>query len=578
MAKKFTAPEDLKALEADALEAAMKEAFERAKEIRPADVKDADEETLEELRGITAFVQAAKAENDERVAAEEAIQAELAEMARILDEGLEAPAEEAEGEEDAPAEEGAPAEDAPAEEEEAAAAAPELVAASARKAPIRSKSIAARAAKNAPAEKNTAMAQVEKTMSRVFAASDVPEVGGKQFTEFSDAASAITRRLNSLPDGYQENVYDRKSALQIHLPENEFSTSNPKYRGKDITDLINDASQEARLPGGSLVAAGGWGAPSERSLDFCEIESLDGLISMPEVTITRGGLEWTRGPNFGDVVNSTVGFWDMTEAVAEAGTELKTFIRPEVPEFEEARLDVVGVGMKNGLLLRQGWPELVERWAKLVLMAHQFKLAQKKIKQIRGLTGAAVAMNRGFGNALDIFHIIEMLANGERQRLMLSPTQTLEAIMPWWVKSVIRIDLANRAGVDTVTVTDAQIESHFTQRNIKVQWLKAFQDLAIDPTTGLVLSYPETVEIIFYPAGTFVAGVSPIISLDTIYDSTLLERNDYIHLFAEQGVMMTNPCNDGKRVTIPLPANGRRAIDDIARNFGAAQAPVVPAG
>ena len=574
MAKKFTAPEDLAALEADALEAAMKEAFDRAKEIRPADVKDADEETLEELRSITAFVQAAKAENDARVAAEEQVQAELAELDRILEEGIGAPAEaegEGEGDDDAPAED-APAEEAPAEEEEAAAAAPELVAASARKAPIRSKSIAARAAKNAPVEKNTPMDQVEKAMSRVFAASDVPEVGGKQFSEFSDAAGAIVRRLNALPDGYQEGVYDRKSALQIHLPENEFSTANPKYRNKDITDLIGDASKEARLPGGSLVAAGGWGAPSERSLEFCEIESLDGLISVPEVTITRGGLEWTRGPNFGDVVNSAVGFWDMTEAVAEAGQELKTFIRPEVPEFEEARLDVVGVGMKNGLLLRQGWPELVERWAKLTLMAHQFKLAQKKVGQIRALTGPAVEMNRGFGNALDIFHIIEMLANGERQRLMLSPTQTLEALMPWWVKSVIRIDLANRAGVDTITVTDAQIESHFTQRNIKVQWLKAFQDLEIDQTTGLVLSYPENVEIIFYPAGTFVAGVSPIISLDTIYDSTLLERNDYIHLFAEQGVLMTNPCNDGKRVTIPFSANGRRAIDDIARDFGTAVA------
>ena len=569
---KFTAPENLKELEATDLEAAMKAAFDRAKEIRPADVKDADEETLEELRSITAFVQAAKAENDERVAAEETVKAELAELDRLLEEGVGAPAEEEVPAEDAPVED-VPAEDAPVEKEEEAAAAPaELVSASARKAPIRSKSIAARAAKNAPTPAPSPMDQVNAAMSKVFAANDVPGfTSGQEFSNFSEASKAITARLNALPAGKQEGIYDRKSALQIQLPENEFSTANAKYRSKDITDLINDAASEARLPGGSLVAAGGWGAPSERSLDFCEIESLDGLISVPEVTITRGGTEWTRGPSFGDVVNSSVGFWDMTEAVAEAGTELKTFIRPEIPEFQEARLDVVGVGMKNGLLLRQGWPELVERWAKLTLMAHQYKLAAKKVRQIRGLTGPAIEMNRGFGNALDIFHIIEMLANGERQRLMLSPNQTLEALMPWWVKSVIRIDLANRAGVDTVTVTDAQIESHFTQRNIKVQWLKAFQDLVIDEN-GLVTEYPETVEIIFYPAGTFVAGVSPVISLDTIYDSALLERNDYIHLFAEQGVLMTNPCNDGKRVTIPLVANGRRALDNITRDFGAAVA------
>lgn len=575
MGKKFVAPENLTDLDPTALEAALKEALERAKEIRPADPKDVDDEILEELRGITAFVQAGRAENEARVAQEEQIQNELAEMDRLLEEGIpssEAPAED----EDAPAED-APAEDAPAEEDVVPAEEPELVSASLRrkapiKAPVRSKSsLAARAAKNAPADKVTPMDQVEKTMAKVFAGNDVPGfTSGQEFGNFSDASAAITSRLNGLPtDG---EGYVRNNALQIRLPENEFSTANPEFRGKDISDLISAAASESRLPGGNLVAAGGWGAPSERSLEFCEIESLDGLYSGPEVTITRGGLEWTRGPSFGDVVDSSVGFWDMTEAVAEAGTVLKTFIRPEVPEFQEARLDVVGVGMKNGLLLREGWPELVERWAKLTLMAHQYKLSQKKISQIRALVGAAVPQTQGFGNALDIFHVIEMLANGERQRLMLSPTQTLEALMPYWVKSVIRIDLANRNGVDSISVTDAQIESHFTARNIKVQWLKAFQDLVIDPTTKLVKQYPTDVEIIFYPAGTFVGGVSPIITLDTIYDSTLLERNDYIHLFAEQGVLMTNPCFDGKRITVPLPANGRRAIDNITRNFGAAAA------
>jgi len=135
------------------------------------------------------------------------------------------------------------------------------------------------------------------------------------------------------------------------------------------------------------------------------------------------------------------------------------------------------------------------------------------------------------------------------------------------------VDLAQRTGIDSITVTDAQLESHFTARNLKVQWIKGLQDLVLDPTTGLALTYPDTLEVFMYPAGAFVAGVAPVISLDTIYDSTNLKKNDYVHLFVEQGVLMTNPCYDGRRITLPFLANGRRAAtSDGNDNF--ANAPV----
>ncbi|UOK18338.1 major capsid hexamer protein [Arthrobacter phage BruhMoment] len=568
MGKKFVAPEKIQDLEASELESAVKDAIARAKELKPAEGEIADAETVAEAAAIRDFVLAAREENAAREAAAAENAAIFSDIESAFPEEEEViPGEDDQPAEEVPAEEPAPAQEpAPAEEQEAAA--PELVAAS-RKAPANFNrgSVAARAARNAPAE--PARTEPAKAKSRLFAGNDVPGFNsGQQFNTLVEGADAILARLNAMPEGFVPNVRTRTNALQIVLPENKFSTSNPEYKGKDITELINAASSEARLPGGSLVAAGGWGAPSERSLDFCDIESLDGLITVPEVTITRGGLEWTRGPNFGDVVNSSTGFWDMTEAVAEAGTELKTSIRPEVPDFQEARLDAVGVMMENGLLLRQGWPELVERWAKLTLMAHQYKLNQKKIGQIRSLSGAAKTITNGFGNALDIFHILEMLATGERQRLLLSPSQTLEVLLPYWVRNVVRVDIANRNGVqDFKSITDAQIDSEFTVRGLKVQWLKGFQDLPIDGTTGLVLSYPDTVEAIFYPAGSFVAGVAPVISLDTIYDSTNLKKNDYVHLFVEQGVLMTNPCFRGNRVSFALVANGRRAQDNITRDF-----------
>ena len=572
MGKKFEAPGNLAELEAADLEAAVKAAFERAEELRPKDGAVLSDEDVAEATAIRDFVRAAKEENAGREAAAEErkqlfndIDAELGEAVPAED----APAEEAPAAE-VPAEE-APAAEAPAEEA-AAAPAGELVTAS-RKAPANftRKSFAAQAAKAAPASQ-APVAKAEG--AKLIAAGSIKQFeAGQSFSTLVEGAQVLAQRAATLPKGYVENTKIANGGLLIQLPETKFSDNGPEWQGKQGSlDMLLAAGDETRLEGGSLVAAGGWGAPSERSLDFCELESIEGLFTMPEVTITRGGIEYTKGPIFADILANSTGFWDMTEAEAEAGTELKTSLRPSLPTFEEQRLDAVGIMLEAGLLLRQGWPEVIARHSDLLIKAHAYKLAQKKLGLIRSqFTGAAVAAGPGFGNALDFFHILELIATGERQRKFMSPNQTMEVVAPHWVKNVIRVDLANRAGVaDFKAVTDAQIDSELTARKLKAQWITGDQLLAIDGTKHIALKYPDTADILMYPAGTFVAGVAPVISLDTIYDSTNLKKNDYVELFVEQGVLVTNPCGDGLNVRIPLGANGRRAIDDIANNFGTA--------
>lgn len=580
MAKKFEAPGNIADLEAADLEAAVKAAFDRVEELRPKDGASVSDEDFAELTAIKEFIVSAKEEN----AAREAAAAERDQMFADLDAELAAavPAEDpaepgAEGA-DGAEENGEPAaapaaEELPKEEAAAEAAAPagELVSASAKKAPANFKrgSFAARAAKSAPASQAPA---AEAPGAKLISNGNIKQFqAGQSFSSLTEAAQVLSERARTLPKT-GDNIRVTSNALSIVLPQNTFSDNSADYQGRDGSlKMLMEAADETRLPGGSLVAAGGWGAPSERSLDFCELESIEGLYSLPEVNITRGGIEYTKGPVFADILGSSTGFWDMTEAEAEAGTELKTSLRPSLPTFEEQRLDAVGVMLEAGLLLRQGWPEVIARHADLLMKAHAYKLAQKKLGLVRGFTGPAKAAPIGFGNALDIFHILELVATGERQRTFMSPNQTLEAVIPHWVKNVVRVDIANRNGVqDVKSITDAQIDAEFTARKIKVQWITADQNLTL--TNGIAAKYPDVVDIIMYPAGTFVAGVAPVISLDTIYDSTNLKKNDYVHLFVEQGVLVTNPCGDGVRISLPLYANGRRAVDNIANNFGTAAA------
>lgn len=404
------------------------------------------------------------------------------------------------------------------------------------------------------------------------AAADVPGFpSGQKFDSLTAAGPAIMKRLQGLPTGKVPNTRIRNGAVVINMPKSKLSQDN--YIGRD-SEMLLSASQESRLEGDSLTAAGGWGAPSNQVLDFCGGETTDGLVDLPEVTITRGGVNYTKGPSFDSVMNSGTGFWDQTEAVAEAGTEEKTALRPEVPGFIDKRLDAVGHMMEAGLLLRAGWPELVDRYAELSLVAHQHKMASKVIREVEAYTGAAINVPNGFGNAMDVLHVLELVAIGERERNAMALNSTLEVWLPHWVKAIIRADLANRAGVtDSLSVPDSQIDSFFTARNLRVQWLYGYQNLDV-ATNGIATAYPDFVESIMYPAGTYVKGVSDVITLDTIYDSVNLKLNDYVHLFTEQGLTVTNPCNDGRRISLPIAANGRTGAADISRDLFVAAEPV----
>jgi hypothetical protein len=557
----FVIPEDIESLDNDALAEAVDGAFAAGRALAAIPDEEISDEQATRLGALYEFHSnasavlgarnAAATERAERLSASRtAFSTEPAEEEEAAD------GEAEEAEEDAVVVETVPAE--VVEEEEETASPPAVDTASARR------SFASRAARKTPDSQKKAPVMADVPRASLTAAADVPSFSaGQKFSNLTEAAKAIGVSLNNLPKGAPKGTHARNGAVVITLPENKFNQN--EYRGRDA-DMLLDAAKESRLEGGSLVAAGGWGAPSETLMDFCGGETTEGLISVPEVTITRGGVQYTKGPSFDDVMAATEGFWDMTEAVAEAGVEEKTSLRPELPDFVEKRLDAVGVMIEAGLLLRKGWPEVIERYTELALVAHQYKLHAKTIAQISAFTGAPINVPGGFGNALDVLHILDVVAYGERQRNALPENATLEVVLPRWVKGVIKADLSNRTGVDFLNVTDAQINGWFSARGLRVQWLAYWQNVNVT-TAGIATKYPATADAFMYPAGTFVRGTSDVITLDTVYDSVNLKKNDYVHLFTEQGTVVTNPCNTGRAIRIPLVANGKTGAASIATNL-----------
>lgn len=402
--------------------------------------------------------------------------------------------------------------------------------------------------------------------------------------DWTDMARIMERRLS----GFSESQYSAARAAGRHMRQQFGVATVRKPMPPELTILSNDPSHvdevftrarnEARLPGQSLVAAGGWCAPSEVLYDLCELESRDGLLSVPEVGIARGGIQWTLGPNFADIYNNTGFCYTEQDAIDGdwdgAGGGAKPCYSVSCPPFQEARMDLCGLCITSGLLQQRGYPELLARTLRGALIAHDHKMSNKMIAAMVAGSTAVTGTANQVGAAAPLLDIIEIQAEHIRYTARMSRASTLEAVFPYWVAGVIRSDLARRQGVLALDVTDAQITTWFRSRGINPQFVYDWQPLDSVAATAAT-KWPATVTFLLYPAGTWVRGTADVITLDTIYDSVQLGQNEFTALFTEEGWLAAKLCHDSRAVTIALCPSGETGGGvDLACDGTAA--PVIP--
>ena len=315
---------------------------------------------------------------------------------------------------------------------------------------------------------------------------------------------------------------------------------------------------ESRLSGCSLVASGGWCAPSETLYDLCELESRDGLLTIPEIGISRGGIQITQGPTFSDIYSSTGFTYTEAEDIAGdydgEGGGSKPCFTVECPEFEDIRLSLSGLCIQAGLLQSRGYPEVIARTTRGALVAHDHRISGNLIAGIEAGSTAITMPTGQVGATAPLLTSIELQVEHYRYTHRLARAVTLEAVFPYWVRGVVRSDLSRRLGVDLLSVPDARIDAWFRERGIAPQFVYNWQDLTGD--ADAFTAWPDEVKFLLYSAGGWVKGGSDVITLDTIYDSTLLGTNDFTALFTEEGWLLAQTCHDSRVVTVPLCANG----------------------
>lgn len=571
-------PETFDGLDDEALASLYAEATSAFDALLEAAGESPSPEQLEQLGTLTEAVEALGAETAER----EAARAERAEAAAALAARVrgteqlsadtaedEAPADDSEDEEEEGDAEGGDAEDEGSEDASTdEGAAGTVVASGAQRTEIRVPLNGIR--RQAPA----APAPVTEAPAALVASGEVSGFSSGAGMTMLEVGKAIDQSLT----GYNEGQYAAAAKVGRHLRQQNAIASVTRQFSADrvvgmdsspseVARAIRAATDESLVRGRNgeqgLIASGGWCAPSETTYDLLELESRDGLLSLPELGITRGGIRYTRGPSFADIYSQFPGFHfteqDDIEGKYQPGADGnvegdKPCVKIDCPDFDEVRLEVSGLCITAGILQQRGYPEVIARTVRGALTAHAHRVDGIQISRIVAGSDAVTIPGVQAGATAPVLTAIELQAEHIRYTHRLPRNSVLEGVFPFWIRGAVRADLARRQGLALFEVTDAQIDAWFRGRGLAPQFVYNWQ-----PLTGAASSltaFPETVTFLIYPAGTWVRGVADLITLDTLYDSVLLGSNDFTALFTEEAWLLLKAGFDSRAVTVPLCADG----------------------
>lgn len=560
-----------------------------------------DADAVEAMGSLVDIVDAVRAESSDR-----ANTARIAELAERMNKPAEpAPAQPAPAE-PAP-EQPAPAEPAPAPAEPTPAPAEPTPAEPAPSAPaepqaeVDNRELAVVAA----GKKNTVplgslpknLPAVKSATVTLTAAADIP---GVPMGSILDGVEGLTRaaiaRLQALGRAGKNTTAGIAVIERLQTDERLIATRPDDY------EVVNYATDEKRLPGGSLVAAAGWCAPPEQIYnDFCPVATVDGLVSLPSITARRGSITWPTTPDFSQIYSNTGFYMSIEEMEKGEGTTLPADRRDkpcyliQCTGTQSAELDVYGLCVKVPTLTERAYPELVSHVTQQILAAHAHKMNAVSLRKMQALatanTIAAPAAGTdaayGPGATTTMLGLIELQVEYLRSHYRLGMTATMEMVVPSFVRGILRSDLAKRNGVDMLNITDAQLDAYFRSRGVNPQYVVDWQDAFAGPdqvynttdattaantrgATGLPTydgtlwggatlpkTWPNTVTVLIYPAGTYFRLTNDIITVDGMYDSALLARNLHLALFTEEGMEVAlKGCYTPIALTMPLTPTG----------------------
>lgn len=423
----------------------------------------------------------------------------------------------------------------------------------------------AETARHAPAP------QVPTQRLAVTASVDIPGVAhGGQLASFEALTDVVQRKAKSMPvtRGNPNNQL-------VASVRNEFGhTLDERSSPAEVKELFDYLTSPEKQQ--ALVAGGGWCAPSEIRYDFFNIACSSGLIDLPTVGVTRGGIQFPVSPSLADTSisgafggfavtfngDSNPWLWTEDDDIAAAtGSPTKPCVRVPCPDFSEERLELYGICLTAGNLANDAYPEATQHMVRLLMSAHDHAVNARLIALMVAASSAVTTISGGAATdsaAPRIYNAVDLAATDYRARYGMCLDDVLEVVMPYWVRSAIRSDLAWKAGVEYQAVSNAEIDSFFAARNVRVQWVDDWQVRGAGQfgNATAMTAWSTTVDFLIYAAGTFIHGNGMSLDLGVVRDSVLNETNDHTALWSEEAHLIARVGHESRQYRVGFNVNG----------------------
>lgn len=408
----------------------------------------------------------------------------------------------------------------------------------------------------------------------VTASVDIPGVArGEGVDSLDRMVDIFQRKAKSMPVTNGNPTQQLVASIRNEFEHVVDDRTSPGQVEELFRHLTSKDKQE------SLVAAGGWCAPSEIRYDFFNIACEDGLIDLPTFGVSRGGIQFPVSPSLADVFGGGTAFggfsttfgvtsnpWLWTEAsdiAAVTGSPTKPCIRVPCPTFSEERLECYGICLTAGNLTDDAYPEATRNFLRLLMSAHAHAVNGRLIALMVARSDAVVDTGSfavtGQPVYQQIYGGLSLAAVDYRAKYGMCQDDVLEVVAPFWVKDVIRADLAWRNGTEARQVPDSEIQSHFAALNVRVQWVNDWQVRGANQfgRATEMDTWPTSATFMMYAAGTFIQGNGLQLDLGVVRDSTLNARNDHTAAWSEECHLIARVGHESKQYKINFCVSGK---------------------
>jgi hypothetical protein len=369
------------------------------------------------------------------------------------------------------------------------------------------------------------------------------------FTAFHDKVRAVSSLRHTGSRAERYNV----TTIRAEYPEaRTLTAAGGDYAAMDkINAVVREAQRLHASDNAQALTAAGLCAPLDNDYDIEVIGDDDRPVrdALARFQVDRGGVQWR--PSI-DGVSQTGGIGTWTEANDQASPLVpKTCVEIACPTLSEAQVEAIYQCLTFSNMSTRFDPEFMAAVIRAQRIAHA-RYAENKLLTALTTGSKVVYSTQILGAARDALWTLDHMIAYYRSVHRLRNDVPLRMIAPLWMLNMLRADITYQMvgdGLQSLAVTDAEIASWFTARNVNITWhLDGIDPADITaPTPDIVVpaqyftslttesavpGFPDAVSTLLFREGDWLFLDGGTLDLGTVRDSTLNGLNRF-QTFAE---------------------------------------------